>query len=181
MRRWFLRLGWSFPALLLSSPGQGRPVPVLTQDFPGDPGCTLVLRPLLRLNQKPPAGNWWSDGLSHNPQLAWRQVRRLPWKPIKTEADTFSLGLMSRWVSQLSCCPHIHAGEPRPGLAFLIFPKVDRLVPSAETQSEGNCGNQGRGHLFLDTLPVPVGQRGEKEHTVRCKWCLRKEHWRSKG
>ena len=59
---------------------------------------------------------------------------------------------MSRWVPQLGCCPHIHAGEPRLGVGFLIFPQVDRLVPSAEMQSERNFGNQKRGNPFLATL-----------------------------
>ena len=74
---------------------------------------------------------------------------------------------MSRWVSQLGCCPHINAGEPRLGVGFLIFPQVDKLVPSAETQSEGNFGNQERANPFLATLLVPVRQKEGKEYIVR--------------
>ena len=126
-------------------------------DLPGVPGCMLVLRPLHWLNQKPPAGSCWSDGLSHNPQLAQHQVRRLLWKPIQTEPDMFSPG-----------GPDVQMGFSAWLLpTHLIFPQVDKLVPLAETQSEGSFGNQERGNPFLATLLVPVRQKEGKEYIVR--------------
>lgn len=90
---WLLRLGWSFPAVHVSPPGKGRWVSILTRaSLETQAACCMFLRPLHQLNQKPPAGSCWSDGRSHNPQLAQHQVRRLLWKPIQTEPDMFSPG-----------------------------------------------------------------------------------------
>lgn len=82
------------PSLLSSSsPSKGRPVHGAAEALPaGDRIHTRILRLLLRHNQKPTAGSQWSDGLSHNTQLAQRQVRRALWKPIQTEPGTFSRG-----------------------------------------------------------------------------------------
>lgn len=95
---------------------------MLTEDLPGDQMCTLILRPLLRHNQKSTAGSQWSDGLSHNTQFA--QVGRALWKPVQTDPGTFPGGLTSRLVSQFGCCLRSHAGVPSPGVGFQIFLKV---------------------------------------------------------
>lgn len=141
----------SFPALLLSSPSKGSLVPVLTEALPGDQVHTGSQDPPLaqpKANCRKPVIRW--TFIQHPGSMTSGSLRT----NTNRAGHIFPGDVVSRMGSNLACCPHIHAGEPSPGVGFQIFLKVITSLFPQWTQSEGDLKNQKTGKYLLDTLPV---------------------------